>query len=98
MKKISGLLILFILVTRVSVSQAQNPQIHWDFENITNRKTVEIIGGKADTLEGYFGEAAGVKGKGLALDGFTACLKGTGTTQLKGMKEFTVEAWIALGE
>ncbi|MFA5816264.1 MAG: hypothetical protein WC865_11640, partial [Bacteroidales bacterium] len=98
MKKIYGLFILLILAALFTASPAQNPQIHWDFENITNRKTVEIIGGKADTLEGYFGGAAGVKGKGLALDGFTACLKGTGTTQLKGMKEFTVEAWIALGE
>jgi len=98
MKKSSGLLILFILAAQFTGSPAQNPQIHWNFENNENRKTVEVIGGKADTLEGYFGEAAGVKGKGLELDGFTACLKGTGTAQLKGLKEFTVEAWIALGE
>jgi hypothetical protein len=87
-----------ILIASFTGSFGQSTLIHWNFEKNENRKTVEVIGGKADTLEGYFGEAAGVKGKGLALDGFTACLKSTGTTQLKGSKEFTVEAWIALGE
>jgi hypothetical protein len=98
MKKVATLLFAALLVTGYSSVQAQDPIFHWNFENIQNRKTAEVIHGKTDTLEGYYGESAGVKGKGLALDGFTACLKGNGTGQSKGMKEFTVEAWIALGE
>jgi hypothetical protein len=98
MKKIFGLFSIISLFTQFPGLIAQNPVIYWNFENLDNRKTTEVIGGKADTLEGYYGEAAGVIGKGLALDGFTACLKGSGTQQPKGLKEFTVEAWIALGE
>ncbi|MFA6126894.1 MAG: LamG domain-containing protein [Bacteroidales bacterium] len=98
MKKISAILISIILAGQFTGSSAQNPLIHWNFEKMENRKTVESIGGKSDTLEGYFGTAAGVKGAGLTLDGFTACMKGTGTKPLKGLKEITVEAWIALGE
>ncbi len=98
MKTLTRLALAFILASQIHAVSAQNPQIHWSFENNANRKTVESIGGKADTLEGYFGEKTGVKGKGLALDGFTGCLKSTGTRQIKGLKEFTIEAWIALGE
>jgi len=98
MKTVTRFAIAVIFACQINVLSAQNPQIHWSFENNANHKTVESIGGKADTLEGYFGEMAGVKGKGLALDGFTSCLKSTGTRQIKGLKEFTIEAWIALGE
>jgi hypothetical protein len=98
MKQIIRLSLATILLVQILSVKAQTPQIHWNFEKNTNRQTIEAVGGKADTLEGYFGEAPGVKGQGLALDGFTACLKSTGTRQLKGLKEFTVEAWIALGE
>jgi hypothetical protein len=98
MKKISIFVYALIVTISFSGTFAQSPVIHWNFEKNDNRKTMEVVGGKSDTLEGYFGEAAGVKGKGLTLDGFTACLKGTGTAQIKGLKEFTVEAWIALGE
>jgi hypothetical protein len=98
MKKTSVILFLVILATSFSGSIAQNPQYHWNFENTAGRKATEIIQGGQDTLEGYFGEAPGVSGKGLTLDGFTACVKSSGTRQQKGLKEFTVEAWIALGE
>lgn len=98
MKKISVFVSSLILLIRFTVSPAQNPRIHWNFERNENRKTTEIIGGKEDTLEGYYGETGGVIGKGLAIDGFTACVRGTGTNQVDGLKEFTVEAWIALGE
>ncbi len=98
MKKISVFVFTLILLIRFTVSPAQNPQIHWNFEKYENRRTVEVIGGKADTLEGYYNETTGVKGKGLALDGFTTCLKGTGTVQPQELKEITVETWIALGE
>ncbi len=98
MKKLFALLLVTLLVFQVNKSEAQTPRIHWNFENNTGRTTLETISNKTDTLEGYFGEAPGIKGKGLTLDGFTACLKGTGTKQIKGLSEFTLEAWIALGE
>ena len=98
MKNSYGLLLILSLIGPMMNLPAQTAQIHWDFENSQNRKTIEVVGGKADTLEGYFGLAPGTKGNGLTLDGFTACLKGSGTRQLQGLKEFTIEAWIALGE
>jgi hypothetical protein len=98
MKKISASFLFMLLMAQLSGLLAQNPGIHWNFEKSENRKTAEVIAGQTDTLEGNYGEAAGIQGKGLTLDGFTACLKGTGTSQLKGLTEFTVEAWIALGE
>jgi len=81
-----------------AITQAQNPRVHWNFERIDNQKTIEAIGNKQDSLEGYFGQAPGVAGGGLTLDGFTACLRATGTRQPSGLKELTVESWIALGE
>jgi hypothetical protein len=98
MKKLYVLFLLAGLVSGLKNLSAQNAQIHWDFETMSNSRTTEIIGGRMDTLEGYFGQAPGVKGKGLTLDGFTACLKSSGTRQIKGLKEFTIETWIALGE
>jgi hypothetical protein len=98
MNKLFGLLLIAGLVAGFKTLPAQNAQIHWDFEKIKDRQTTEFIGGKTDTLEGYFGQTNGVKGKGLTLDGFTACLKSSGTEQIKGLKEFSLEAWIALGE
>jgi len=97
-KIIAGLFLLMILVSQVTYSFAQNPKIHWSFEKTGNQRTQEVIGGKFDTLEGFFMEAPGIKGKGLRLDGFTTCLRGTGTGQIGAKKEFTLEAWIALGE
>jgi hypothetical protein len=98
MKQICFALSVIILSAWFEISTAQTPQIHWSFEKISNRTALETTGNKADTLEGYFGQAHGVVGSGLTLDGFTACMKGTGTKQIKGLKEFTIEAWVALGE
>ena len=97
-KKIAELFLLMILASQVTYSFAQNPKIHWSFEKTDNQRTQEVIGGGFDTLEGFFMEAPGIKGKGLRLDGFTTCLRGTGTGQIGAKKEFTLEAWIALGE
>jgi len=97
MKKAFLLIAGFTLLT-LPVCWSQNPVVHWNFEKNEQGKTTELIGGKLDTLEGYFGEVSGIQGKGLALDGFTACMKGSGTSQIKGLQEFTIEAWIALGE
>ncbi|MFO7617801.1 MAG: LamG domain-containing protein [Bacteroidales bacterium] len=98
MKKKYALLFSMILSAQLSGLVAQSPRIHWDFESFSDRKTKEAVSGQQDTLEGYYLVNKGVNGTGLALDGFTACLKSTGTYQVKGLKEFTVEAWIALGE
>ena len=79
-------------------ARSQTPVMQWDFENIRNRNTIEVSTNIADTIEGNFGEATGVSGKGLALDGFTACVIREGSDLRKPGNELTVEAWVSLGE
>jgi hypothetical protein len=76
---------------------AQNPALYWDFENIENRTTIEVVSGIGDTLEGCFTEAEGVRGNGIRLDGFTTCLRRDAEHTTRLADEFTVEAWVALG-
>ncbi len=88
-----------ILFTFVAVeAAAQSPKAYWSFDKLENRQTQEAISGKADTLEGYFEKAPGIKGDGLRLDGFTACLRSSGPDRIVTGKEITVEAWVSLGE
>ena len=62
---------LFLLFAIPSVVRSQTPVMQWNFEKIKNRNSIEVSTNIADTIEGNFGEATGVSGKGLALDGFT---------------------------
>jgi len=93
-----ALLILFIIQFFVFGSVwAQKPIMHWDFENNENRKSLEIVTGVSDTLEGNFEVVEGIEGKGIRLDGFTTCLR----KEAKNVKwpdgEFSIEAWVAVG-
>ena len=76
---------------------AQKPILSWDFEQITDRAAIEQISGIRDTLEGNFRIAPGVVGNGLKMDGFTACLKHEDKNAPDPGDEFSVEAWISLG-
>ncbi|QGY46793.1 hypothetical protein GM418_24980 [Maribellus comscasis] len=78
-------------------SVAQNPILSWDFDEMENRETIEQQSGIPDTLEGNFNLAAGVKGKGLKLDGFTSRLIHNDSELPIPGEEITVEAWVALG-
>jgi len=89
------IVILFIIPL---ISKAQTPVMHWDFEKIQNRKTIELTTNISDTIEGNFEEAAGVTGNGLRLDGFTTRVIRKGTAIQKPGNEFTIEAWVSLGE
>ena len=91
------LVIIFLAFCAVGAA-AQDPKAYWNFDKMENRQTQEAISGKADVLEGYFEKAPGIKGDGLRLDGFTACLKTTGSNRIVSGNEITVEAWISLGE
>ena len=71
--------------------------MYWDFNNTDQRTTVEQISGIADTLEGNCGIAAGIKGNGLRLDGFTACLIHADKGKPVPADAFTIEAWVSLG-
>ncbi len=88
--------VVLLVVFHCSV-RAQNPLMYWDFETNTDTTTLEKVGGVADTLEGNFEEAGGVKGRGLRLDGFTACIRrSAGEVKAPG-DAYSVEAWVALG-
>jgi hypothetical protein len=91
-------LALFVLAVCTVSGYAQDPKVYWSFDKVENRQTRDAVSGRADTLEGSFGEAPGIKGSGLRLDGFTACLRTSGPERTVTGKELTVEAWIALGE
>ena len=72
--------------------------MRWNFDNITNGTCVEPLTGIADAIEGNFEEAPGVVGKGLRLDGFTTRVVRSAAHLKNPDNEFTVEAWVALGE
>ena len=96
-KKVLILLMVFVFFNITAFSQQPDPIISWDFNNINNRTVIEKISGVADTLEGNFSVVKGVEGKGLKLDGFTACLRRTNNQLPVPGEEFTVEAWVSLG-
>ncbi len=80
--------------------QAQDPEpiLYWDFGHIKNRSVTEQQSGVADTLEGCFNTAQGIKTNGLRLDGYTACLKHADINMPVPGNEITVEGWVSLGE
>ncbi len=94
MKKL--LLSLFTVIPMFAMSQ--KPIVQWDFENINNRKAVEVATNIADTIEGNFELATGVIGKGLRLDGFTTRVIRKGKDIRIPGAAFTIETWISLGE
>jgi hypothetical protein len=89
-------LFLFLLISSAAVGQ--NPVMKWDFETIKNGESIELSTNIADTIEGNFEEAPGVSGKGLRLDGFTTRVIREGKDTVKPGDEFTIEAWVSLGE
>jgi hypothetical protein len=87
---------LFLTIPLLTLGQQVLMQ--WDFENITNQTCIERATGIADTIKGNFGAAPGVVGKGLRLDGFTTRVVRSGADLKNPGKEFTIEAWVSLGE
>jgi hypothetical protein len=77
---------------------AQTPVMSWDFETIRNRNAIEATTSLSDTIEGNFELPEGVNGKGLRLDGFTTRVVRTGKEIKNPGTEFTIEAWVSLGE
>ena len=92
----TALACLFLLSPFLTMGQKAIMQ--WDFENITNRACIEPATGIADAIEGNFESATGVLGKGLRLDGFTTRVVRSGTALKNPDQEFTIEAWVSLGE
>ena len=92
------MLSLFVLMIPLIVpGQDANLLMQWGFEKIENRKLMDASGSIADTIEGNFEPAPGVSGHGLRFDGFTTCVKRSSKDKTPTTDEFTVEAWIALG-
>lgn len=88
---------IFFILLLPFLSKAQKPEISWDFSEINDRKTIEQQSGIADTIEGNYQLAPGIKGTGLRLDGFTVCMKHHDNNLKNPSDEFTIEAWAALG-
>ena len=98
MKKFINTIVILFSIMSLSNLYAQNPEVHWDFEKIQKGRILEKIKNKWDVLEGNYGEAPGIRGRGLRLDGFTAALRAQETKTPAPGKELTVELWLALGE
>ena len=92
---LSAAIILFL--SAFTFAQEGDPIMYWDFSSTDQRTTVEQISGIADTLEGNFSVAEGIKGSGLRLDGFTACVKHSDKEKPLPGDAFTIEAWVSLG-
>jgi hypothetical protein len=91
-------LTLIILALCAVKAAAQDAKVRWTFDALADGRTRESVSGKMDALEGYAERAPGVRGDGVRLDGFTACLRASGPDRVVTGDEITVEAWIALGE
>ncbi|WP_372932390.1 LamG domain-containing protein, partial [Mariniphaga sediminis] len=97
--KCKSSVLAFLLVILFNYSSvAQEPILSWDFNEVKNRTTLEQKSGIADSLEGNFKLVQGIIGKGLKLDGFTACLRHNDNNLPAPGNELTVEAWVAVGE
>jgi hypothetical protein len=97
MKSLPIMSVALVLFGCFAQVRAQNPIMHWDFENNEGKTTIERISGSTDTLEGRYEEAQGVKGIGLRLDGFTTCIRKSPEHVTTPGDEYSVEAWVALG-
>lgn len=89
---------LLLIIVFPLFSMSQQLLMQWNFENIKNRNLYEVSTNITDTIEGNYQESAGVEGKGLRLDGFTTRVIREGSAMKKPGNEFTIEAWVALGE
>jgi len=90
-------IVCFLVLIICGPAKAQEPILLWDFNENSNRTTLEQQSGIADTLEGNFNSAPGISGQGLRFDGFTACLKHVDRNLPRPGNEITVEAWVSLG-
>jgi len=97
MNRSINFLLLFFLLNFSVVLWAQDPIMYWDFEKNVKGTSIEVVSGLADAWEGHFMEAEGVKGIGIRLDGFTTCLRHDAKNTKRPDDEFTIEAWVALG-
>jgi len=80
------------------MAMAQTPAMTWDFETIKNGQVIEGSSQIADAIEGNFEVVSGIHRKGLRLDGFTTRIVRQGKDIQKPGPEFTLGAWVALGE
>jgi hypothetical protein len=87
-----------LLLLSPFMATAQKAIMQWDFENTTNRTCIEPSTGIADTIEGNFETAPGVVGRGLRLDGLTTRIVRSAGALKNPDQEFTIEAWVSLGE
>jgi hypothetical protein len=94
--RVTWILIIFLIPAGVGGQEA-NTLMHWGFEDIKNRRLMEASGTVSDTIEGNFESAPGISGSGLRFDGFTTCVKRSSRDKASPADEFTVEAWVALG-
>ena len=88
-----------VFLSMVSHLQAQDmkPIAHWSFEGTEDNKVLDSASGIKDELSGYHRLVRGVKGRGLVMDGYTACITRSPEQVPEIGRSFTVEAWIALG-
>lgn len=91
-------LAVIVLAVCATSAAAQDAKVRWTFDTLADGRTRESVSGKMDVVEGYAEVAPGVRGGGLRLDGFTACVRASGPNRVITGDEITVEAWIALGE
>lgn len=95
-KLISLLVFLLFCLTVTSFSQDKNKFLSLQFDEVNNGKIKEGISGKEFPIQGNFELVDGVKGKALNSDGFTTLLEVTNPEWRLSLKDFSLEAWVAM--
>ncbi len=90
-------IVFFILAFSLALSAQDKITAHWNFDEVKEGQTRDVVGAVDDTVAGNFRLVRGVKGKALVMDGYTTCISRAADIGPKLGPDFTIEAWIALG-
>lgn len=75
----------------------ETARAHWNFDEVKDGKTREIIGPVDDMVTGNFRLVPGLKGQALVMDGYTTCVIRSAAQAPHLGPDFSIEAWVALG-
>ncbi len=90
-------LLTFLAAAGRSQTQDTNLIAYWNFDRLQDKKVLDSVSGKQDTISGYHRLVRGVKGQAIVMDGYTTCIARPSKQAPELGQAFTIEAWVALG-
>ncbi len=94
-KRSSFRYLFIILIVFNALADEKNPVAWWTFDEASGSRAIDSATGIADSVEGHFRHAQGVRGNGLKCDGYTTRIIRSAKTAPIITGAFTVEAWVA---